>query len=164
MSLVKRPEIIAFLNTTPSSTTTWGLIGNTMTDGTYTYDASTTSETYIVDDVATNIVDSYAVSIDGEMKCNKGDAVYDYINGLRYKLATGSDAETEILLIDKYDIVSTGTFKAQKFKCSVAISSYGGAGGETPSIGFTVSMNGNPIQGTATISSGVPTFTEATSA
>lgn len=154
---------MAFLNIEPSgSSESWALVGNGMTTGSYTYEATETSETYIVNENATTTVDSYAVSLDGEMKCIYGDQVYDYINGLRYNLATATDAETTVLLIDKYDVDDDGSFKAQKFNCSISISSYGGDGGTTPTIGFKINVNGDPIQGTATIASGVPTFTEAT--
>lgn len=154
---------MAFLNIEPSgSSESWALVGNGMTTGSYTYEASETSETYIINENATTTVDSYAVSLDGEMKCIYGDQVYDYINGLRYNLATATDAETTVLLIDKYDVDDDGSFKAQKFNCSISISSYGGDGGTTPTIGFKINVNGDPVQGTATIASGVPTFTKAT--
>lgn len=156
---------MAFLNIEPSgSSESWALVGNGMTTGSYTYEATETSETYIVNENATTTVDSYAVSLDGEMKCIYGDQVYDYINGLRYNLATGTDAVTTVLLIDKYDVDDDGAFKAQKFDCSISISSYGGDGGATPSIGFKINVNGDPVQGTATIASGVPTFTETVAA
>lgn len=151
---------MAFLNIEPSEgTETWALVGNGMTTGSYTYEATETSETYIVNDNATTTVDSYALSLDGEMKCIYGDEVYDFINALRYKLATGTDAETTVLLIDKYDVVETSKFKAQKFDCSISISSYGGDGGATPTIGFKINVNGDPVNGTVTISAGKPTFT-----
>ena len=156
---------MAFLNIEPSgSSESWALVGNGMTTGSYTYEATETSETYIINENATTTVDSYAVSLDGEMKCIYGDQVYDYINGLRYNLATGTDAVTTVLLIDKYDVDDDGSFKAQKFNCSISISSYGGDGGTTPTIGFKINVNGDPIQGTATIASGVPTFTETVAA
>ncbi len=152
---------MAFLNIKPSDTEDWALVGNGMTSGSYTYEAGETSETYIINDNATTTIDNYAVSLDGEMKCIFGDKVYDFINGLRYKLATGTDAETEVLLVDKYDVVEETKFKAQKFKCSISISSYGGDGGATPSIGFKINVNGDPENGTVTLAEGVPTFTKA---
>lgn len=154
---------MAFLNIEPSgSSESWALVGNGMTTGSYTYEATETSETYIVDDNATTTVDSYALSLDGEMKCIFGDEVFDFINELRRKLATGTDAETSVLLVDKYDISETNKFKAQKFACSISISSYGGDGGATPTIGFKINVNGDPTNGTVTISEGVPTFTADT--
>lgn len=160
--LVKRPEIVAWLNTTPKDgKETWGLVGNGMTSGSYSYEASETSETYIVDENATTTIDNYNVSLDGEMKCLFGDEVYDYINGLRYNLAVGSDAVSQVLLVDKYDVDESGNYKAQKFNCSVSVSSYGGEGGATPTIGFKINVNGRPENGSAKITSGVPTFTKA---
>ena len=154
---------MAFLNIEPAgSSESWALVGNGMTTGSYTYEATETSETYIVDENATTTVDSYALSLDGEMKCIFGDEVFDFINNLRRKLATGTDAETSVLLIDKYDVNDSGAFKAQKFACSISISSYGGDGGATPTIGFKINVNGDPVNGTVTIAEGVPTFTEDT--
>ena len=153
---------MAFLNIDPGKEADkWAIVGNGMTTGAYSYEANETSETYIVNDNATTTVDSYAVSLDGEMKCIFGDEVYDYINGLRYKLATGTDAETTVLLVDKYDVTEETKFKAQKFNCSISISSYGGDGGATPTIGFKINVNGDPINGTVTLAEGTPTF-EAT--
>lgn len=152
---------MAFLNVTPKSQTEkLALVGNGMTSGSYSYEAQETNETYIVNDNATTLIDSYAVYLDGEMKCIHGDEVYDYINGLRYNLATGTDAETTVTLIDKYDVNEVGAFKAQKFACSISISSYGGDGGATPTIGFKINVNGDPINGSATIDAGQVTFTE----
>ena len=150
---------MAFLNIDPGKETEkWAIVGNGMTSGSYSYEANETSETYIVDDNATTTVDGYAVSLDGEMKCIFGDEVYDYINSLRYKLATGTDAETTVLLVDKYDVSEPSKFKAQKFNCSISISSYGGDGGATPTIGFKINVNGDPENGTVTIEDGKPTF------
>lgn len=154
---------MTFLDIEPF-TKQWALVGNGMTSGNYEYEAQETNETYIVDDNATTVVDSYAISLDGEMKCIFGDDVYDYINKLRYDLATGSAAETSVLLVDKYDANTAGAFKAQMFKCSISISSYGGDGGATPTIGFKINVNGDPTNGTVTLSAeGAPTFTPTTS-
>lgn len=159
---IKRTDIMAFLNTDPGKETEkWGLVGNGMTSGSYSYEANETSETYIVNDNATTTVDGYTLSIDGEMKCIFGDAIYDFINELRYKLAVGEDAVTDVLLVDKYNVVEETKFKAQKFKCSISISSYGGDGGVTPTIGFKINVNGDPENGTVTLAEGKPTFNVA---
>lgn len=160
--LVKRKDIMLYLNTTPnnSGSETWGLYGKRSTEATYTYGASQTTETYITDDNATVILDSYNVTIDGNMKCWFGDAIYDYINGLRYNLATGDDAVTQALLIDKYDTTDDSTFKAQVFDCTISVESYGGEGGVTPTITFTIGLNGDPKNGTVKFTGETPTFTE----
>lgn len=158
--LVKRKEIILYLDTTPSSESeSWGLYGKKSTTATYNYNPSSTSETYITDDNATVTLDSYNITIDGNMKCYFGDAIYDFINGLRYKLATGSEAVTKALLIDKYDkATDTNSFKAQVFDCTISVETYGGDGGVTPNITFTIGLNGDPIQGSVTFTGDTPTF------
>lgn len=166
-TLVKRKEIMLYLDTTPKGQNeTFGLYGKKSTTATYSYNPETTSETYIVDDNATVTLDSYNVTIDGNMKCYFGDAIYDYINGLRYNLATGSDATTTALLIDKYDATESGgvtSFKAQTFEATISIESYGGDGGVTPTITFTIGLNGTPTNGSVTLSGETPTFTPTVS-
>lgn len=162
--LIKRSQIRAFLNTSPATpgSPVWGIVGNKQTTGDFNYDANTTDETYIVDDNATVTIDSYKLTLPNEMKCYFGDGVYDFVNTLRRNLATGTDAETQVLLIDTYD-EQGGSFFAQKYNCSISVEKYGGDGGETPTISFTINANGNPVNGTATITQGVPTFTESAS-
>ena len=161
-TLVKRKEIMLYLNTKPTEESeVWGLYGKKSTTATYTYNPNSTSETYITDDNATNTLDSYSVTIDGNMKCYFGDAIYDFIDNLRYNLATGSDAVTKALLIDKYDKNSVdSSFRAQVFEATISIESYGGDGGVTPSITFTIGLNGDPIQGSVTFTGETPTFVE----
>ena len=164
-TLVKRKEIMLYLDTTPSSNSeSWKLYGKKSTSATYSYNPETTSETYIVDDNATVTLDSYNVTIDGNMKCYFGDEVYDFVNGLRYNLATGTEAVTKALLVDKYDASTVGgntTFKAQVFEATISVESYGGDGGVTPNITFSIGLNGTPKQGSVTFTGDVPTFTEA---
>lgn len=160
-TLVKRKEIMLYLNTKPKEASeNWGLYGKKSTSATYTYNPNSTSETFITEDNATNTLESYSVTIDGNMQCYFGDAIYDFINGLRYNLATGSDAETKALLIDKYDKASDNSFKAQVFNATISIESYGGDGGATPTITFSISLNGDPTQGSVTFTGETPTFVE----
>ncbi len=165
MALIKRSELLVFLNTVPSGgTPTWGLAGRKTTDSSWSYEADETSETYVTDDVATNTVNSYALTMEDEMKCNSGDDVFEFVNDIRYYLKTNDDAVTDVLLIDKYDEVETGKFRAQQFKCSIVVSSYGGAGGQTATLTYSIKCSGNPKLGTVQMNNGVPTFTETVSA
>ena len=158
-TLLKRSQIQAFLNTAgKSGEPTYKIVGNYMPSGSYEYNPQTTTETYIVNDNATSTLDSY--QFDGEMKCAKGDAVFDYIDGLRYNVAVGDDAVSEVVLVDTYEQKgSSGGYRAQKFACTVSVNSFGGDGGQTPTISFNIAVNGDPVKGTATISAGTCTFT-----
>ncbi len=160
-TLIKRSQIQAFLNTAGKGEgPTYKIVGNYMPSGNYEYNPQTTTETYIVNDNATSTLDSYQIAFDGEMKCAKGDAVFDYIDGLRYNVAVGDDAVSEVVLVDTYEQKgSSGGFRAQKFACTVSINSFGGDGGQIATISFNIAVNGDPVQGTATISDGTCSFT-----
>lgn len=160
-TLIKRSQIQAFLNTAgKGKEPIYKIVGNYMPTGAYDYNPQTTTETYIVNDNATSTLDSYQIAFDGEMKCAKGDAVFDYIDGLRYSVAVGDDAVSEVVLVDTYEQKgSSGGFRAQKFACTVSINSFGGDGGQIATISFNIAVNGDPVQGTATISAGTCTFT-----
>lgn len=165
MKKVKRTELVAFLNITPDTTGSgdydWAIIGRGMNTGSYAYNPQTTTETWIINDNANTTLDSYQFAFDGEQSCIKGDEVFDFIDNLRYNMATGSDAETQLLLIDKYSVTDGTKFRAQIFNVTISINEFGGDGGVTPTITYTISANGDPKLGTATISAGTPTFTEA---
>lgn len=160
-TLIKRSQIQAFLNTAgKGEAPTYKIVGNYMPTGAYDYNPQTTTETYIVNDNATSTLDSYQIAFDGEMKCAKGDAVFDYIDGLRYTVAVGDDAVSEVVLVDTYEQKgSSGGYRAQKFACTVSINSFGGDGGQIATISFNIAVNGDPVQGTATISAGTCSFT-----
>lgn len=159
-TLIKRSQIQAFLNVSKESTTeSFKIIGNYMPTGAYDYNPQSTTETYIVNDNATNTLDSYQIAFDGEMKCAKGDAVFDYIDDLRYNVAVGDDAVSEVVLVDTWNTKTAGSYRAEKFNCTVSINSYGGDGGQIPTISFNIGINGDPIKGTATIQEGTCTFT-----
>ena len=157
--LAKRTEIATFLNVSPDKDTEdFQLAGYYQTTGEYTYDASETDETYIVDDNPTTIVDRYKVSMDNEQKCFIGDPVYEFVNNLRRKRAVATDAETTTLCVEKYDKNEAGEFYAEKSKCSISISKFGGEGGNTPMIGYKINLNGDPIIGRVSIADGKVTF------
>lgn len=158
-TLIKRTQIQAFLNTaSKEGEPTYKIVGNGMTSGSYEYNPQTTTETYIVNDNATTTLDSYQIAFDGEMKCMKGDAVFDYIDGLRYDVAIGDDAKSSVVLVDTWN-GSEGQYRAEKFDCTVSINSYGGDGGATPTISFNIGIDGDPVKGTAAIADGTCTFT-----
>ena len=95
-------------------------------------------------------------------QCTKGDEVFEYVNQKRRSRATLGSSHSWLLNIDMWD--STGespdiTYKAEVQEVSVQVDTYGGAGGETPTLEFTLNYVGDPIPGTVKITSGKPTFT-----
>ena len=157
---VKREELVAFLNI-GGETADFELIGNGQSTLTYEYNAETETEHYIVDALPTTIVDKYAPSFENEMKCILGDPVFDYVNDLRMNLKVGTDATSEVILADKYIAgTASNSFKAQKFACTVTVGKYGGDGGKTPTLTYTINLNGNPVNGEVTVANGKATLTE----
>lgn len=160
--IVKRTQIATFLDTTPDGEATLSLLGLGITDYGQDYNPSVTTEKYIIDDNATNTLDSYSISASATQTCYKGDAVFDFVNNIRRKALVGQDVRTNIYDVDKYNYTGEGNnrnFEATKYDCTIAINSY--AKGERPSIEYTIYYNGTPTIGTVQIDeNGVATFFE----
>ena len=157
MSKIKSSKVAVFLNASTSSTANWARMGKGITSLPISYGAKTTTECYVNEDNATTTVDGYEIGIDTEQTAIKGDAIFDYVDGIRKSLKTGSECETEALLVNIYDLsegtggVVSGT--AQKFGATVAITDFELNGGEIAKIKYKVSLNGDPSNVTASISS-----------
>ena len=155
---IGRDKVLTYINTTPSTTATYGLLGMGVTTGQIAMNANTTTEQFIHQTTAYNSIDTYAPSFGVTQTAYKGDAVYDYIFGLYINRATQSDAETDILNIYLAE-TSNNAYLAEKQKVAIEISNYGGDAGNPVAIEYTIHFNGNHEKGTATITDGVPTFT-----
>lgn len=139
-----------------TSDNTFVRMGKGITEMELSYNPSEESEQYIDEDVPTVNIENYAPAFDNEQTCYKDEPVFETINKLRLKLATGSDAESEIINIDVMDKKEDGSYFAQKFNCSISINSYDGT-----KIKYKVNLNGSPVDGTASISEDKKiTFTE----
>ena len=160
----KRKQLMAFLNTTPSSQTpTWNLMGKGITGQTINYNPQTTTETYIHEVNATISIDSYQPTINTPQTVYAGEPCFEFVNGLRKKRATGDDAVTELLLVNAFEQTGTdGSYSAEKNACSIQIDEFGGDAGKPLSITYTINLIGDPVQGTFAASS--KTFTAAESA
>lgn len=158
---ITRPKVLTYLNTTPSTTATYGLLGLGVTTGQVSMNANVTTEQYIHQETAYNSIDSYAPNIPITQTAFKGDAVYDFIFDIYYNRKIGSDCETDILNIYLAED-SNSSYKAEKQNVAIEISSYGGDAGNPVQIEYTIHYNGSATLGTATITGGVPTFTANT--
>lgn len=119
---------------------------------------------YICNKNATTRLNSFQMQGAISQECVKGDAVYDFVNKLRRELKIGSEVKTHVYDVDMYDSIEEGqtvAYKATKYECIVAVTSY--AKGEEPTIEYSIYYNGDPVLGTVSFdSSGVATFTEDT--
>lgn len=148
MAKVKRSLVQTFLNTTPLSTATYALIGSGVMAGTIEYNPKTTSETYIHEDNATVTVDGYAPTLPVEQVANNGDAVFEFVDALRKSRATLDDAETDIVNVWMYETGGPTAYPAEKQSVAIQIDTFGGDGGQSAKIGYTINFKGDPVAGT----------------
>lgn len=109
----------------------------------------------ILDDVANNTFKSYSITSSIQNKrIEKTDPMWAYLNYLRKHCIAG---ETEFLEIDM-TTENSGSYDALLYKVLITISSFLG---DDATISYSIAVNGTPKIGTATITDGVPTFTES---
>lgn len=155
MKEVKREQVFTYIDITPtSSSPTWKLLGQGITEFGIDYNPQVTTAKYIIDSNASSTLDSNQKQGTVSQKIFKGDPCFDFANSLRDK--TGSDVEINILDIDGYDEVSANVFKAKMSKGILVVTKYMK---DTAVIEYTIYYNGNPTEGTANTSIGTPVFT-----
>jgi len=145
---VKRSKFQTFLNIEPGGTADYALIGDGVTTGTVNYNPQTSEETYIHQDSGTTEVESYRPQLPVEATCKKGDEVFDFVDGLRKSRAVLDDAKTDIVMVYLYETETSGAWPAEKQAVSIAIDSYGGDGGASNKINYTINFIGDSVAGT----------------
>ncbi len=149
MAKVKRSLQAIFLNVaTSSSTETWARVGVGVNEMSIAYNPQVKTEQDVTQDTADSEVVGYQPNVPVTQTAKKGDPVYDYINELRRKRATFDDCKTQLLIVDLYDGEASKGYKAERQTVAVQIDSYGGAGSDPLSIGYTFNFVGDPVQGT----------------
>jgi hypothetical protein len=153
---IKRSQLATFMNTGTSGSPVWKRIGKGVTGQTIGYNPQTNTETDIDQDSATTNLDGYQVNIPTPQTAYAGDPVFDFVDNLRRTRAIGSDAEVEILIIYLY----TGSpYKAERNQAVIQIDDFGGDGGSSVVLNYTLNLNGDPVIGTAIVADGTPVFT-----
>ena len=147
---LKTSQYLRFINTTPSATNpTWKILGVGITELETSYNPQVETEQWIIEDTARNDHTGNQKQSSVTQKCYKNDPVFEYINGGRDKL----NYTTQVLEIDTWG-GNGANYPAKLSDALVSVTSYTGA-----EIGYDLYFNGDPTEGTATITSGVPTFT-----
>lgn len=158
---IDRTEWVEFLNTTPKADApTWAIVGIGVSDKSTEYNAEVSEEKWIIHKNKMKTVDSYGLTSGVEQTAYKGDPVFEFVDNIRYRLLTGSEAETTLLEIDKYSVIDEGTtpkYRARLWTISIEISSNAG---DTAKVNYNIHYTGDPIFGTVTFENGIPTFTK----
>lgn len=157
-SKIRRSLLATFLNTGTSDEPVWSLIGDGVTEQTISYNPQTNDETYINQDSGTTDVESYKPTISNPMTAMKGDEVFEYVDALRIKRAVLDESVTEILIVYLYKTAAEDAYPAERNRCGIQIDDFGGAGGESAKLNFTVNLQGDAVQGSFNPSTKV--FTE----
>ena len=148
MTKIKRSQLMTFMNTTPSAAATYSLIGDGVTGGSISYNPQVEEETYIHQDSATITVESYSPKLSLEASAVAGDAVFDFIDALRVARAVLTDAQTDIVNVWAYESGGPTAYPAEKQNVSIQIDEFGGEGGSSVKINYTINFIGDPIPGT----------------
>lgn len=150
---IKTSQYLRFIDTTPSSSPTWKVVGIGITELATEYNAQVDTEQWIIEDSARNDHTGNQKSSSVTQKCYKGDPEFEFVNAGRDKL----NYKTHILEIDLWD-KNGSNYSAKMSDGLITLSSYSGA-----EIEYDLMFDGDPTEGTCTIADGVPTFTESTS-
>lgn len=148
MAKIKRSQVMTFMNTTPSAAATYSLIGDGVTGGSISYNPQVEEETYIHQDSATVTVESYSPKLSLEASAVSGNAVFEFIDALRVARAVLSAAQTDIVNVWAYESGGPTAYPAEKQNVSIQIDEFGGEGGSSVKINYTINFIGDPIPGT----------------
>lgn len=151
-SQVKRSQFATFMDTTPSDTPTYALIGDGITSAEISYNPETEEYTFIHQDSGTTNLKSYSPSMPIEAIAVSGDSVFDFVDELRQSRAVLDAAKTTIVNVWLYED-PTGeapneTYPAEQQEVIVSIESFGGEGGDPAKINYTLNYAGDPVAGT----------------
>lgn len=106
---------------------------------------------------STTTFNSYQMSSSiSDKRCFSEDPMYDYLYNLKKNAIA---AETQLIEINTAKTISTGVYDATQYTILITINEWLG---ENASISYDIDYS-KPVQGTVTITGGVPTFTPTTS-
>lgn len=148
MAKIKRSEVKTFIDTTPATTATWSLLGDGVASNSVNMNPEVVTETYVHQDNGTTSVERYAPTSPVESTAIAGDPVFEFVDGLRKARATLSAAETEIVNVWLYETPTSGAYPAEKQAVSIQVDTWGGDGGVSNKIAYTINYNGDPVLGT----------------
>lgn len=146
---IKRSQFAVFLNTTPSAPQPkWELVGDGVTEMNIAYNPQTSEVVFIHENSGETNVESYKPTIETPMIAMAGDEVFEFVDSIRVGRKVLSDCVTDCLLVYLYKDAVSGAYPAEKNVCAVQIDEFGGAGGESTKLTFTLNLQGDAVQGT----------------
>lgn len=151
---IKRSQFLTFLDTTPSGNSrTWAIVGVGVDEYSVSFNPQVDTEKWIIEDNARNDHTSNQKQGSVTQKCYKNDPAFEFVAEGRDQL----NYKTHILDIDTWNGTGSGsstTYPAKMSDGLVAITSYSGE-----EIEYDLYYDGDAIEGSVTITDGVPAFT-----
>lgn len=145
----KRSAFLLFINTKPKETAAdYALVGDGVTELSVSYNPQTNTEQYIHQDTANTELTGYQPNAPVTAQVVKDDEAFQFINEMRKKLPIGSDAHTDIVMVDVFETPVGKAYPASRQPVSIQIDSYGGAASDPLSIGYTINWRGGGTDGT----------------
>lgn len=158
----KRSAFRMLLNTTPKDTSAkYALVGDGVTELSVSYNPQTSTEQYIHQDTANTELTGYQPNAPVTSQVVKGDPAFDYINRMRKTLPVGSDAHTDIIMVDLFETPTGNSYPAQRQPAAIQIDNYGGPASDPLSVGYTINWRGAGEDGTFNLDT--KTFTPSSS-
>ena len=151
---LKTSQYLRFIDTTPSSQNpTWKVVGIGVEEMSTDYSPQVDTIKWIIEDSARNDHTSNQKQSSVTQKAYKNDPCFEFVNAGRDKL----NYVTHILEVDTWN-GTTGNYVAKMSDGLITVTSYSGE-----EIEFDLYFNGDPVEGTVSISDGVPSFSPTTS-
>lgn len=145
----KRSAFAVYMNIQPSGgSPTYAMVGDGVTELTVSYNPQTTTEQFINQDTANTDITGYQPNAPVTSQVVKGNEVFEFVNGLRKKLAILSDAYTDVILVDVFEKAADKTYAASRQPVSIQIDSYGGSSTDPLSLSYTINWRGDGEEGT----------------
>lgn len=149
---INRSQFLTFLDTTPTvSTPTWAVLGIGITDYGVDYNPQVDTEKWIIEDNARNDHTSNQKQGSVEQKIYKNDPCFEFAAAGRDKL----NYKTHILDIDRWN--GTGSTYPATYNDGILVVT--STLGEDATLSYDLYYNGDAVEGTVTITDGVPVFT-----
>ena len=162
MAQLYRDQFHHYLNTATTSgatgNETWKREGTGVESLSVAFNPQKDTYKTILNRTAQTTFNNYQLSSSiGDKRCYSDDPIYEYLDSLRKNATAG---ETQLLEINTAKTNGTpGTYEAVKYDVLVTINEWLG---ENATISYDIDYS-NPVQGTATITGGNPSFTPTTS-
>ena len=153
---LNRSQFVTYIDTTPSGNSrTYKILGIGITDYGISYNPQVDTEKWIIEDNARSDHTSNQKQSTVSQKIYKNDPCFEFVYAGLDKL----NYTTNVLDIDRWN-GENGTYPAKLSTAKIVVTNYMG---EEATIEYDLYYEGNPTEGTVTITGGVPTFTPTVS-